>query len=87
MSELFGYFNAATSEKPAFDPGMKALCPHCLHGLQTPVVTVSLMKPGDARSYFYRAHKDCHEIATTDDIQRFESTLIDSLPHNDQVER
>ena len=82
MPTLFGYFDDEASETPAFDPGMNTLCPHCLRMLERPVKTISLMKPGDGRSYFYRAHKACHERATAQDVQRFESTLIDSLQPN-----
>lgn len=79
MSSIFGYFDKET-EFPTFDPGMNTPCPYCMRLLERPVKTISLMKPGDARSYFYRAHKKCHEYATPQEIQWFESTLIDSLP-------
>ena len=75
---IFGYFDSAHQTKPTFDPGLEALCPYCLRQLSRPVTTTSLMLPGDDRSFFYRAHKECGANATPEQEMEIESSLIDS---------
>lgn len=75
---IFGYFDDSDQATPVFDPGLDALCPHCLHILQLPVMTISLMREGSRRSYFYRVHRHCQLHASGADIHRIESALIDS---------
>ena len=78
---IFGYFERPEQTTPTFDPGPSALCPFCLRALAMPVKTISLMKPGDARSYFYRAHKACYETADDRAIAEIESAQIDVGEH------
>lgn len=85
MTEIFGYFDAPEQEAPAFDPGLDVPCAYCLKPLSRPMRAISLMKPGDGRSYFYRAHKDCYDHASADEVCDLESSLIDTLPPNDKV--
>ena len=75
---IFGYFSDPSQVSPVYDPGLTAPCPHCLHRLWLPVMTISLMREGSPCSYFYRAHKECHLKASRDDIGRIESSLIDA---------
>lgn len=75
---IFGYFDDPGQESPSYDPGLKALCPHCLRVLALPVMTISLMRVGSRRSYFYRVHRGCQMQASSADIHRVESSLIDS---------
>jgi hypothetical protein len=74
---VFGYFDEPGQTAPTFDPGPDAPCPICLKKLEPPVMTISLMAPGSARSYFYRIHKGCADENAQHDL---ESALIDSLP-------
>ncbi len=75
---IFGYFDDPTQKLPVYDPGLTALCPHCLRVLDLPVMTISLMRVGSPRSYFYRVHRDCQMRASSADIMRVESSLIDA---------
>jgi len=75
---IFGYFDDPSQQSAAYDPGLTALCPHCLRVLDLPVITISLMRQGSPRSYFYRVHRSCHLRANSTDIQRVESSLIDA---------
>lgn len=78
MSGIFGYFDDAGQTAPVYDPGLAALCPFCLAGLEMPVVTTSLFLPGDDRSFFYRAHRNCEGGATAEQIGQVEGALIES---------
>jgi hypothetical protein len=77
----FGYFDDPDQTVPAFDPGLDAPCPACLnvHLGNWPVVTISLMVPGDNRSYFYRMHKRCYEQLNDDQRNIFDSDIIDAI--------
>lgn len=75
---IFGYFERADQREATYDPGLDALCPHCLKKLEAPVRTTSLMLPGDSRSFFYRTHRHCAENATDEQVNQIESSLIDS---------
>lgn len=77
--DVFGYFESWEQEIPAHDPGMNGMCLICGKTLEQPVKTISLMKRGDARSYFYRAHKGCYVNTSPEDISDLESSLIDAL--------
>jgi hypothetical protein len=84
QKSIFGHFDEGSQTIPTYDPGMDVLCPVCLFQLYRPVVTTSLMKPGDDRSFFYRVHKHCSLIATDSHISEIESSLIDAKdPVND----
>jgi len=76
--EIFGWFDTPSQDKPTYDPGLEAICPFCLLMLERPVVTLSLMKDGDNKSYFYRAHKHCYDAASDDERNQIEWSLIDS---------
>lgn len=78
--DIFGYFDDASQTKPAHDPGMETICPFCGKNLQRPVMTISLMKDADPRSYFYRAHKNCYQYADAETVTSIESALIDNIP-------
>ena len=74
---IFGYFSQAEQETPEFDPGLLVLCPICLRPLTDgPRSTVSLMKRGDSRSYFFRLHTKCKADEAA--VARVESSLIDA---------
>lgn len=75
---IFGYFDHAEQTAPTFDPGLDALCPHCIQKLERPVRTISLLVPGDTRSFFYRVHRDCAQRATEQQVMEIESSLVDS---------
>lgn len=83
---IFGYFDQPEQTAPTFDPGLDALCPHCLQKLERPVRTISLLVPSDSRSFFYRVHRACAERATEQQVTEIESSLVDSraaiLPKN-----
>lgn len=78
MSDVFGFFDNERQQVPAYDPGLNVPCPYCLRKLERPVRTISLMVPGDARSFFYRAHKQCSVDATPQQTEQIESSLIDT---------
>lgn len=77
-SELFGFFDSPDQTTPAFDPGLNVACPFCLRPLELPVKTISLILPGDDRSFFYRSHKSCYETASEKAIGEIEGSLIDT---------
>jgi hypothetical protein len=76
---MFGYFDEAYQETPAHDPGLSVDCPVCNRTLSRPVVTISLMVPGDSRSYFYRLHKACRDALTPEQETNIDSVLIDAI--------
>lgn len=76
-NDVFGYYDSPEATQPAHDPGLAAICLICGKKLELPVKTISLMKEGDIRSYFYRTHKACYENANPADICLLESSLID----------
>ena len=78
MTDIFGFFDKSDQVKPAFDPGLDVPCPFCLGTLERPLKTISLMLPGDARSFFYRAHKACYDDATPEATSQIESAQIDT---------
>lgn len=76
---LFGYFDDK-SDTPAYDPGLDAICIYCREKLESPVVTPSLMIPGDNRSYFYRLHKECSQKMQDEGSEgHYDSLIIDSI--------
>lgn len=76
--DIFGWFDNL-SDNPAHDPGLEGICLVCAKKLSKPVKTISLIKEGDNRSFFYRTHKDCYESLEKEDITNLESSLIDNL--------
>lgn len=78
---MFGWYDDAEQIIPRHEPGFDVPCPHCRvrvgRHAERPIKTISLHRPGDPRSYFYRAHKDCHERASDDAIRDIESVVID----------
>lgn len=75
--EVFGYFEG-TNDEPAHDPGIDTYCLFCTKKLSKPIKCISLMIPWDTKSYFYRCHKSCYEVAQLDwSIKDYESGLID----------
>lgn len=77
-SDIFGWFERG-DEIPKNDPPLNAPCIFCMKPCSVPMKTISLMKPGDDKSYFYRCHKACYEERTPEDICRYESSLIDNI--------
>lgn len=78
--DVFGWFDSPLDETPAHDPTVEdGICPICAKGLERPVKTISLIKDGDSKSYFYRAHKGCYEGLSEEDVMNLDSSLIDSL--------
>lgn len=77
--DIFGWFDYSGQSEPTHDPGLETICPICAKQLTKPVKTISLLKDGDNRSYFYRTHKPCYEMASENDIWAIESSLIDNL--------
>jgi hypothetical protein len=79
---IFGYFDDPTSDTPTFDPGLEVDCCFCKQKLNHPefeIKTISLYRPGDNMSYFYRSHKNCYENALPIDIQKIESFVVDAV--------
>lgn len=76
---IYGYFDQPNQEEPAFDPGLDVACPFCQSRLLQPVVTISLMVPGDSRSYFYRADRACYYNAADEIVTEVESVLVDAI--------
>lgn len=76
---IFGYFDNPVDKNPTFDPGLSVPCPFCLQSVvKGALKTISLMLIGGGRSYFYRTHKGCYERASSKDVNRLESSLIDT---------
>lgn len=77
--DIFGWFDNPLHDEPTHDPDLDGICAICAKKLQLPVKTISLMKEGDSRSYFYRTHKNCYEELSEQDIIILDSSLIDNL--------
>lgn len=79
-NKLFGYFTDF-SNTPEYDPGLECECIICFEKLSKPMITCSLMglDINDGRSYFYRAHKECYNSLTKEEITEIDSSLIDNL--------
>ena len=78
-SRYFGYFNS-NKNTPAYDPRFTVPCLICDKAMMPGTVkTVSLMRPNDNKSYFYRVHKMCEEGLTEDERIMYDSSLIDNL--------
>jgi hypothetical protein len=75
---LFGYFNDG-EQTPAYDPGLDVSCIYCQNKLSYPMKTISLMKDGDIKSYFYRIHSGCYMQMTSEEVIDYESSLIDKI--------
>lgn len=76
---LFGFFND-TSDTPAYDPGLNVPCLYCRATLSRPLKTISLLIPGDSKSYFYRMHKNCFEqMELNNETEHYEGLLIDNI--------
>lgn len=79
-TDVFGWFDKTDAFTPAHDPTVEdGKCPICGSGLIRPVMTISLMKDGDDRSYFFRCHKGCYENISDEELNLIESSLIDEL--------
>jgi len=80
--DIFGYYESADDEKPTHDPGIETICLICAKKLYLPVKTISLMRDGDSRSYFYRTHKSCYESSDYSIIHDIEGSLISNIKLN-----
>jgi len=79
-ARIYGYFTAPEQTEPVYDPGISAPCPICSSTLDAiDVRTISLMVPGDSRSYFYRVHRSCHEPLSEAERIKVDGLLIDAI--------
>ena len=79
MTSIYGYYDDATQTDPTYDPGLGADCPVCHLSLTPPIVTISLMVPGDSRSYFYRLHRYCQNTLTREQETDIDSVIVDAV--------
>lgn len=80
-AQYIGWF-ADAGEVPEHDPKEKGLCPVCAkqvgkHNAENPLKTISIMKIGDNRSFFFRTHKFCWQSIDEDEQNAIESSIID----------
>lgn len=75
---IYGYFTDAGQTEPAYDPGLDVNCPVCQQRLAAPVKTISV-RADDARSYFYRVHKACHEGLTEAQESDLDGLIVDAI--------
>jgi hypothetical protein len=79
-TSIFGYFDDPAALAPAFDPGLSVDCPFCSKPLSEPLRTISFTALDNAgerpRSWFYRAHRECHEQAPSDVQTHIESSVM-----------
>lgn len=75
---IFWYFEWNTSV-PTYDPWLDAPCIFCWGKLPYQKKTISIIKPWDSRSYFYRCCKDCYDSRTEEETNLYESSLIDKI--------
>ncbi len=79
-NRVYGYYSQAGQIEPDYDPGLDAPCLICSGALTpTDVRTISLMVPGDSRSYFYRVHRSCHEPLSEAERIKVDGLLIDAI--------
>jgi len=64
LERYLGSFDNPHESTPSREPDCR-YCPFCTDtyrlGGDEPLMTVSLMLPGDVKSYFYRCHKRCYQ--------------------------
>lgn len=75
MNKLFGYFMTAHSEKPEYDPGLNVPCLFCQNPLSNPMKSISIMREGSFRSWFYRCHKDCYDNLDSEEVAKYEEAI------------
>lgn len=73
----FGWFDKESQTYPTFDPGLEVNCPVCGLTLSPEVVTLSVMRVGSPRSYFYRVDKGCYEGLSDDQKTALDSVIVD----------
>jgi hypothetical protein len=73
---LLGYYDSAEQTEATFNPGLNVPCVVCYKPLCAPLKTISLMKPGSGRSYFYRAHKACYEGLSEQEMGDLEWSML-----------
>lgn len=76
MNPLIGYYDDPSQATPTYNPGLNVPCVICFKPLSAPMKTISLMMPGDHRSYFYRAHKACYEALPEAEIADLEWSMM-----------
>lgn len=79
-TKYFGYFTSVNQSVPVYDPKNNVPCIVCEKPWEVEnVCTVSLMKVGDSRSFFYRAHRKCYHSLTPEEQTKYDSEVIDSI--------
>ena len=83
---LFGYFND-TSDTPAYDPGLDAICIYCREKLELPVRSYSLLVPGHDKCFFYRVHRHCGEAMKAEgSCGHYDGLIIDTIPVSESAD-
>lgn len=88
MNETYGWFDEAIGE-PAYDPPHNAPCLYCgLPMTADDVRTHSVMAQYNAeRSYFYRTHRTCDEVASDAQKQAIMGGVLDRIGHDIGIAR
>lgn len=83
MNETYGWFDEAIGE-PVYDPPHNAPCLYCGVPLSADDVrTHSIMSAmGAERSYFYRTHRTCDDVASDDQKQAIMGGVLDRIGHD-----
>lgn len=79
---FYGWFDDASQEKPSYEPPRDAPCPFCGKPIHPEDVrTHNLMYANQyaPRSYFYRTHKSCAELAPDTAMDGF---ILDMILRN-----
>lgn len=80
-ARVYGWFEDSAAQ-PVYDPPHDAACPLCGNPITaTDVRTISLMW-GDRhgnRSYFYRAHRTCHNGLSDDESNKLDGEILDRV--------
>ena len=82
---IYGWYDRADQpiDQPTFNPSFSAPCLFCGEPISDlDVRTHSIMPLGSNRSYFYRTHRTCHEVAPSAQRDAIDSVVLDSIKHN-----
>lgn len=83
-NEIYGWFDSATDAQPAYDPPHNAPCLYCgLPLTNIDVRTHSVMYAhGAERSYFYRTHRTCDDMADEGQQQAIMGSVLDRIGYD-----